>query len=243
MPRFTEQYRIYEDNRGQLILAYEDDAWELHEDVIPDLLSAFIIARQRSEDWVIQLIDSHGNEIQRFTPHSYLFSIDGGVKDNPFYINLKTEGQEKRKIGPMNEVDLWVEDAQLEGLVPLLTPADPTFTDLGEMLQSRRLQLGLTQRDVARMAELSNQMVSDIENGKGRTIAQVNHLARVLDAYFEGPMPTRVRANPLRSARTVFDEVDSEHYRFFHGVPPDEVIEANVWIPGGMVLILSLIHI
>jgi hypothetical protein len=42
-----------------------------------------------------------------------------------------------------------------------------------------------------------------------------------------------------------FDEGDSEfaggidvdHYRMFHGVPPSEVIEGEVWVPGGMVFI------
>lgn len=33
-------------------------------------------------------------------------------------------------------------------------------------------------------------------------------------------------------------EVDDDHYRMFHGVPPSEVIEMErVWVPGGMVFI------
>lgn len=116
MPRrYTEPYWVYEDMHGQLIVKYEDD-WETIEEPISDMAEVLKLARTRSPDWVINIVDDMGNTVRRFTPKRCLQL----VKDNP-------------------------------------------------------------------------------------------------------------HAQPLDS--------DIEHYRFFHGVPPDKSIDMDIWVPGEMVLV------
>jgi transcriptional regulator with XRE-family HTH domain len=189
MPRrYTEPYWIYQGPGGDLLLKYEED-WEVVEVVIPNLQVALQIARQRSPDWIISLMDDTGFEIRRFTPHSYLESVP--LSENPFYLSVKPEGQDVQRLGPMSEVDFWIGDLAGEGLRPLFTSADPDFVELGELIRDRRLDMGLTQKQLATVASVSPQYLSDMERGQATNVPLYTHVARKLDAYFEGPMPTR----------------------------------------------------
>jgi transcriptional regulator with XRE-family HTH domain len=155
-------------------------------------------------------------------------------KENPFYISIKPEGQNIKRLGPMSEADFWIEDLG-DDLQPIHTSADPTFEEVGQLLRQRRKELGLLQKTVARMADVSPSTMVDIELGKTKASqATLKHIAKVMGSYFDGPIPSRRRKNPDVD---VFEEVDEDHYRMFHGVPPSEVIDQEVWVPGGMVLI------
>jgi len=154
---------------------------------------------------------------------------------NPFYLSIKRQGHQVERLGPMSEADFWIEDMTEEGLVPLFTSADPDVYEIGKLLKDRRMALGLSLNQVAEMAEISKSYLNDIELGKVKRPSRSLHeyIAKMLDAYFEGPMPQR-KKNPGE-----LTEADIEHYRFFHGVPPDEYIDLETWVPGEMVLIGS----
>lgn len=242
--RYIEKYVVFTAEKGyypspdprglvaHLIMGYTDENWERREVAVPDLPYVLQFARGRSPDWVVEIVDDMGNVIRRFTPKSYL---KVNPQDNPFYLNVKPEGQEQQRIGPMSEADLWVED--IEGdLHPIYTSADPTFEEIGQQLRERRVELGLQQKQVASMADMSPQYYSDIENAKARASRAVLRLiAKVLHSRFDGPLPASPRRRQNPGAST---EVDAEHYEFFHGVPPDKVVDYDgTWIPGRMVLI------
>lgn len=235
----VEHYRVFVGSDGYLRVRYEDD-WEVIEEPILDLLGAFVIARRRSPDWVIE--DARGMRTRYYRPKKHLALVP---KENPFYLSIKPEGKGTQRMGPMSEADFWIED--LEELQPLQTSADPTFEEIGQLLRDRRLELGMTQRKVASMSDISPSTMHDIEQGNIRsTHERLNRVAKILGAYFEGPLPSRLKRNVGASYNPsgeqeepgMFDEdPDIEHYVFFHGVPPEEIIDMEAWVPGGMVLV------
>lgn len=246
----------------------------MHEDVIPDLLAAFTIARQRSKDWVIQLIDSRGDEIRRFTPNSYLFSVDGGVKDNPYtywfsshqgvatapiyasdqpdgiYINiLRDEENDEWIIALQLVTDEEVASLNLPGSIQgSLVSRAALPPELGSWIEIGRYRMEdgryiLTSPFEATVNGQEKRFLNsdEIVNLLFQNYAEVMDLAVAMsppdDKYVqwsEDALPDTPQENPYSSQT---GEVDSEHYRFFHGVPPDEVIEKQAWVPGGMVLI------
>jgi len=186
-PRYTEMYFVFVGPDGGLWVSYEDD-WEVIEEPIDSLVDAFTIARQRSPDWVITDSRATASGQQReYRPKQHLAMVP---QENPFYLSIKPEGQEIQRLGPMSEADFWIEDLAGEGLRALFTSADPTFSELGDLLRDRRMDLGLTQKQVAQVSGVSPQGMSDLENGRG-SLPFYTHVARKLDAYFEGPMPQR----------------------------------------------------
>lgn len=131
MPRrYTEKYWVYRGSRNELLMKYEED-WETIEQVIQSVEDVVRFARQRSPDYVIEVLDDFGNVTRRYTPNVI---------------------------------------SQREGAAFL-----------------RKLQ--------------SN------------------------PCHGVGPNP---------SSQPSDGEV--EHYRNFHGVPPNQIIDMQVWVPGGMVL-------
>jgi DNA-binding XRE family transcriptional regulator len=56
---------------------------------------------------------------------------------------------------------------------------------LGDMIRSRRIELGLTQAEVARRAQVSQPALSRIEGGGGvPTLAMLDRLARAMETTF-----------------------------------------------------------
>ncbi|GLW26676.1 XRE family transcriptional regulator [Microbispora triticiradicis] len=56
---------------------------------------------------------------------------------------------------------------------------------LGEMIRSRRIELGLTQAEVARRAQITQPALSRIEGGGGvPTLAMLDRLARAMETTF-----------------------------------------------------------
>jgi len=154
------------------------------------------------------------------------------VQDNPFYVSLKQEGQDIERMGPMSELDLWVEDTG--DLEPLFTSADPTYEEIGQLLRERRLELGLRTKDVAGIAGIARSSINDMENARTRArIPVLKAFAKALGAYFEGPLPDprRAKGNPDEF------EVAVENYRIFHGVDPEGYLDMNIWVPGEMIIV------
>jgi HTH-type transcriptional regulator/antitoxin HipB len=73
-----------------------------------------------------------------------------------------------------------------------------SLADLTSVVRGRRLDLGLSQADVARRAAVSRKWVNEFERGKPR--AELGHVLRVLEALgltvHIGPSPD---AGPARS--------------------------------------------
>jgi transcriptional regulator with XRE-family HTH domain len=70
-------------------------------------------------------------------------------------------------------------------------PAGPTAVDIGQRLRSRRAELGLSARELARRLSLSPSLISQIENGKsnpsvGTLYLIVTELELSLDELFAG---------------------------------------------------------
>jgi len=215
-PRYTEHYRVYEDDHGQLLVSYEDD-WEVIEKVILDIGAAFVIARRRSPDWVIQVFDGHGNELRRFTPNSYLFSVP---RDNPGggqFVQVYDGSGYVKKIMTTVFGD-WDPGSSLSrreffpivryrgSWYPLHKDPPAFYINLHEALPDVRarkiLDWSLERRKGVRELQRTRREAMDNPDGY--------------------PQPA---------------EGEVEHYEHFHGTEPSEVLDMEVWVPGGMVLV------
>ena len=151
---------------------------------------------------------------------------------NPFYLSVKPEGEPPRRIGPIAEADIWVEDGE-DDLVPIHTSADPTWEELGQAIRDRRLELGIPQKTLAAMAGVSTSYMSDLERGRGAPRAPVVHaIAAALHSYIAGPLPTQPSQRSFRGNPPPLPTAVVKQYEGFHGTKPSELVAIKGWLPG-----------